>query len=54
MVTARGKEGGMGVGRGGQSGDNGMERGCALGVGHTMQCADGVLLGCTLETCMVL
>ena len=31
-----------------------MERDFILGKGHTMQCADDVLLSCTLETCMVL
>ena len=32
----------------------GMERDLTLGGEHTMQCADDVLLSCTLETCMVL
>ena len=44
----------MGVGRGGQRGDKGMERDFVWGDGNLLQCADGVLLSCILETCMVL
>ena len=32
----------------------GMERDFALGGKHIMQCADDVLLSCTLETCKIL
>ena len=32
----------------------GQKRDFAQGDGHTMQCADDVLLSCTLKTCMVL
>ena len=31
-----------------------MERDFAWGGGHMTQCADDVLLSCTLETCMIL
>ena len=41
----------MEVGKGGKMR---MERDFVLGNGRTMQCADDVLLSCTLETCMVL
>ena len=41
----------MGVGGGGQMR---TDRHFACGDGHTMQCADDVLLSCTFETCMVL
>ena len=34
-------------------GDKWGERDLALGGKHTRQCADDVLLGCTLETCVV-
>ena len=44
----------MGIGRGGQRGDKGMERDFVWGDGNLLQCADGVLLSCILETCMVL
>ena len=32
----------------------GVERDFTLGDGCTMQCADDVLVSCTLESCMVL
>ena len=32
----------------------GTEKDFVLGDGYMMQCADDVLLSCTLETCMVL
>ena len=35
-------------------GENRDERDFAWGNGHTMQCADDILLSCPLETCMVL
>ena len=38
----------------GKGGGMGMERDFALGDGHTMPCADDVLVSCTLKPCMVL
>ena len=35
-------------------GKMGTERNFAWGSGHTVQCADAVLLSCTLDTCMIL
>ena len=32
---------------------NGDRKRLCVGGGHTMQCADGVLLSCALETCVV-
>lgn len=47
VAIARGKEGqGTGDGR--------IERDFTWGDGHAMQCANDVLLRCTLDTCMVL
>ena len=49
---ARGKLGGGGR-RWGKGGWVETERDFVLGDGHTMQGADDIVLGCTLEACMV-
>ena len=45
---------GSGLGGGRQRQVMGMERDFAVGNGHLTQCADGMLLSCTIETCIIL
>ena len=42
-----------GEGEQGKGGINRDRKRLYLGNGHVMQCADGVLLNCTLETCLI-
>ena len=51
LRSQREKEGGPGGD--GQSGGMEVERAFAWGDGHTMQCADDILLSCTPATCTV-
>ena len=53
-TTVRQIEKGVGLGGGGQKGETETERHFVWGEGCTIQCADGVVLSCTLETCTVL
>ena len=52
-IIARGNRG-KGVGEGGQKRENGDGKDFACSNGCAMGCADGALLICTPETCMIL
>ena len=54
VVTVRGKMDWGGRQRRAKYGGMGTERDFVWGNGHMMQCADDVLLSCTLKTCLIL